>query len=217
MNWHQKKTNLRFWGAGILAFLMLIIGVQSNTFAFTDPPTDPKPQIDAEHEGQLVIEESMIVNEELYKILNSKAVAGEGEPLSEGSTTAGWSIIKTETFEGIWPGAGWTVWDGDGATWGEYYWDDDDYRPYTGSYSAWSANGGANGVDPAIWGYPHLADSWMAYGPFNLSIADDAFVDFYYWNQSELYFDYFWWLVSIDGGSTWYGSSVSGDLQGWKN
>ena len=38
----------------------------------------------------------------------------------------------------------------------------------------------------------------MIYGPFDLSGASQANLDFWYWNQSEPGYDYFFWGVAGD-------------------
>ncbi len=128
---------------------------------------------------------------------------------------AGWTNLMTENFEGVFPSTGWTVFDNDGATSGEYYWDDDDYKPHWGSRSAWCARGGLNGFDPEYDYYPNDAWSWMVYGPFNLSGYSDAELLFYYWNQSESNWDKFSWAASTNG-TDYYGYSVSGGSSGWQ-
>jgi hypothetical protein len=120
----------------------------------------------------------------------------------------------SENFEGYFPSAGWEVFDDDGSTNGEYYWDDDDYKPHQGSWSAWCANGGANGLDPQYNNYPNNCKSWMIYGPFSLSDAVDAELLFYYWLDSESGYDYFYWVASING-TNFYGYSISGNSGGW--
>ena len=139
------------------------------------------------------------------------------EPLSETGTPSQKSLSTTimeEGFEGSFPSAGWTVFDGNGPTNGEYYWDDDDYKPRTGSWSAWPANGGANGLDPQFYYYPNSLTSWMIYGPFSLADAAAASLSFYYWLDTEVDFDWFGWYASIDG-SNFYGDDVSGESHGW--
>jgi hypothetical protein len=51
--------------------------------------------------------------------------------------------------------------------------------------------------------------SWLIYGPFNLSGASEAWIDFYFRNASEAGFDFFFWGVSIDG-TNFYGTDISG-------
>jgi hypothetical protein len=127
----------------------------------------------------------------------------------------GWNFIMTGTFEGIWPAGLWTSYDFDGATNGDYCWDDESYKPYNGSYSAWAAGGCANGVNPATTYYPNNARSYMVYGPFDLSDASDAELWFNYWDQSEVNYDWFYWMVSRDGYA-FDGSGVSGDFGTWQ-
>ncbi|MCK4722635.1 MAG: hypothetical protein KAT75_04995, partial [Dehalococcoidia bacterium] len=126
----------------------------------------------------------------------------------------GWQLIMTQDFEGIFPTGSWVAFDGDGTTNGEYYWDDDDYKPHWGSWSAWCANGGADGLDPEYYYYPNYMESWMIYGPFDLSDATDAELNFYYWLEAELDYDYFKWYASTNGAS-FYGWKISGDSGGW--
>jgi hypothetical protein len=142
------------------------------------------------------------------------------EPPQEGhapspSAVTGWNTIMSENFESVFPSGLWSVFDCNGSAYGEYYWDDDDYKPYSGSWSAWAANGGANGLDPQYYYYPNNACSWMVYGPFDLSDAVDAELLFYYWNRSESCCDYFGWYASANG-TNFYGTRVSGDSGGWR-
>ncbi|MCJ7498232.1 MAG: hypothetical protein MUO78_08880, partial [candidate division Zixibacteria bacterium] len=126
----------------------------------------------------------------------------------------GWVTIMNEDFEGYFPGAGWDVFDGNGYDYGEYYWDDDNFRPYEGSWSAWCARGGINGLDPEWNNYPDNCDSWMVYGPFSLSDAVDAELLCYYWLKSEYCCDTFFYLASID--NIWYsGWSIRGNSGGF--
>ena len=120
---------------------------------------------------------------------------------------AGWQDIMTENFEGSFPGTTWTL--GGNPTWGK-----DDYEPYTGTYSGWCARGGSLGQDPQYYYYPNNMNAWMLYGPFNLTGASDAELNFYFWLQSELNYDGLFWGASVNGNN-FYGSGVSGDSGGW--
>jgi len=125
-----------------------------------------------------------------------------------------WVTIMTEGFEGAWPSTGWRAYDGNGATDGELYWDEDDYKPHTGTQSAWCANGGANGRDPQVYDYPNYMDSWAVYGPFSLADASEAELEFWVWNASEPSYDYFRWLASADC-TNYYGYRMSIPTDGW--
>ena len=120
-----------------------------------------------------------------------------------------------EDFDGTFPDSTWRVLDHDGSKNGEYYWDDDDFKPFNGKSSAWVANGGSNGLDPEFYNYPDNLQTWMIYGPFDLSDAANANFTFNYWNVSEINYDYLGWYASPDGNN-FYGMRVSGNSQGWK-
>ena len=126
-----------------------------------------------------------------------------------------WTTPMTETFEGAFPTGLWNVFDNDGAAYGEYYWDDDDFKPQPPSYwSAWVANGGVNGVDPQYNNYANDMDTWMMYGPFDLSGCSAADFEFYYWNKSEANYDFFGWGASPNGSNV-YGWELSGSQESW--
>jgi len=125
------------------------------------------------------------------------------------ATPADWQTIVYEGFEGVFPGSGWTLVDqsNDGY---ERLWDDESYRPYSGSWSAWPAGGGAHRLDPASNNYPPNMDSWMVYGPFDLSNATDAQAVFSLWRAIEPNYDYVFFGASPDGqsfsGAQWDGT-----------
>ena len=117
------------------------------------------------------------------------------------------TVILDEGFEGTFPG-NWTV-TGDGGV----YWDDTFYRPHFGSWSVWCADGGANG-QPAGGNYLNDMETWLRYGPFNLSDAVAGSVSFWLWNDSEFNFDFIKWMVSINGVN-YSGIQLSGTTNGW--
>ena len=114
-----------------------------------------------------------------------------------------WSLLN-ETFEGYWPGTGWSV---SGAP----TWDDTSYDHHGGSWSGWCAG---SSLDPAN-GYANNMWAWMVYGPFSLYDAANAQVTFWYKNYSEAGWDYFRWLYSTGDGFHEAGS-VSGDQNTWR-
>jgi hypothetical protein len=132
------------------------------------------------------------------------------------STPDPWVTIVTENFEGVFPGA-WTVID-DLPGYGEYYWAKRSCRAYGGSYSGWAVGGGANGGPLACFSnYPAYADSWMIYGPFDLTDATDAELRFKAWVNTESpthLYDYLCRFASVNGAN-FYGDCISGDSAGW--
>lgn len=113
----------------------------------------------------------------------------------------GWSVILSEDFEsGI--GDDWINVDRDGALNGDYKWG---ARPIEntiagGSLSAWGVGGGQDGeqLNPVVDGYPKNVESWLIYGPMNLSLADDAEISFNWWFDAYAT-DTFALLTSTDG------------------
>ncbi len=139
--------------------------------------------------------------------------SSKGNSIQVPASLDGWTTITSEDFEGAFPGPGWSVFDADGTTNGEYYWDDDSYRQHSGSWSAWVANGGADALLPPT-DYANNMNSWLVYGPFDLSDAVDAELSFYYWLESEESYDFLGWYASIDN-TNYHGSLTSGNSGGW--
>lgn len=129
---------------------------------------------------------------------------------------ARWNWLEYELFEGSWPDAGWRTYDCNGSTGGDRYWDDESYKPKTGSWSAWPAGAGANYLNPYTSFYGNNACAWMIYGPFSLQYASAAKLTFNYWNQSERNYDWFEWMASCNGVN-FYGTKTSGDSAGWRS
>ena len=125
--------------------------------------------------------------------------------------------LMYETFEGSFPADNdWNRFnDGDSAP---YAWDDDNARANAGSWACWCADiafDDADDLDPEDDNYPNNLDSWMIYGPFDLSTASEAYLMFDYWNLSEENFDEFSWMASTNG-TNFSGYVTSGDSDGWQ-
>jgi len=126
----------------------------------------------------------------------------------------GWLTIASQNFEGTFPGA-WVVWDDNGTSYGEYTWGKRTCRPYAGSYSGWGVGGGAQGAALSCGSnYPHNADGWMVYGPFDLRDVIAAELRFKLWLYTESDNDYVFRGASVDGVN-FYGYATSGNTQGW--
>lgn len=122
------------------------------------------------------------------------------------SHSNGWQIIKHENFEGYFPNEGWARFDGNPNDGKEYLWDDDNHRHNLGYYAAWPARAGVDGYDPSTTpSYPPNMNSWMVYGPFDLSDAVFAQVNFELWRQIETIYDQVGFLYSSDMGASWEG------------
>ncbi|MBI5414589.1 S8 family serine peptidase, partial [Candidatus Peregrinibacteria bacterium] len=125
---------------------------------------------------------------------------------------AGWQTIMTENFEGAFPpgGSSWQAYDNNSNS-GNDYWDDVNCHPHTGSWSAWAA---ATGDMPDCGQYDNNMNSWMVYGPFNLSDANEAELNFYFQNDSEQNWDFFGYYASING-LNYSGFQNTGSTGGW--
>ena len=98
------------------------------------------------------------------------------------SLPQGWQDLVNETFDSGTIGTGWVVTDTGG---GGHLWTVTDTRSASPSYSAWAV-----GSNP----YADNVDSWLIYGPIDLSKIF----------QADLTFD--WWLDSAPGD--WFGWCV---------
>ena len=112
----------------------------------------------------------------------------------------GWHDIVIEGFEGAWPASGWSLYDysNDGY---ERLWGDDNYRSFGGNWSAWPVSGGADGGDASVYlTYPNDTNSWMIYGPFDMSDASAGELQFQLWREIEA--DYDWLFAGVSGNGT---------------
>jgi len=109
-------------------------------------------------------------------------------------------IVHEQTFEGAFPAPGWTVRDASADGY-DRTWDDDNYRAHQGAWAAWPANGGKDAVKPSPGNdnYPNNLDSWMIYGPFDLSDAVGTYVSFWRWREIEQDLDFLKLEISFDG------------------
>jgi len=134
---------------------------------------------------------------------------------------SGWTTITSLDFEGAFPG-GWSVSDQSSYDGGQYYWGKRNCQVATGSYSGWAVGGGANGgVLSCGSNYPNYVESWMVYGPFDLSSAQAAELIFKRWLNSEQWPDlsYGDWLCALrsTNGTNFSGSCSSGNSAGWED
>lgn len=130
-----------------------------------------------------------------------------GRPTEPRATQlSGWQVAFAEDWESGFDSNTWTTIDRDGAANGDYRWDT---RPIEntiagGDLSAWSVGGGQDGVgrDPETDGYPGNADSWLIYGPMDMTGIEDA----------DLSFNY---LFEADAGDV-FSVLLSTDTQNWE-
>ena len=102
--------------------------------------------------------------------------------------------IVTEDFEGSFPTGLWKIYAQQDFT--DAYWGIEQVA--SNNNAAWCAGSGTQAIIYGT-GYANSMKSWMVYGPFDLSDASWAALNFYYYNSCEPGVDKFWWLASEDG------------------
>lgn len=103
-----------------------------------------------------------------------------------------WQTVVSEGFDAGIPADG--LWDCDhDPTWGTT-----SVKSFSGSNSIWCAAGGDHGVDPATSSYPGNVDSWIVYGPLDLSKTTGAEMTFMLSCQIRENLDWIYWETSTD-------------------
>lgn len=129
----------------------------------------------------------------LLMLLPATRSLGAGRAVS-----TGWQDLLNESFDtGI--GASWTVTDTGTMDGGEYMWGITTFT-YTSPITAvWAVGGGNNGgaLTPGVDDYPRNVDSWLIYGPLDLSDVFQAELNFNFWLDVGKG-DYFAWCVLTD-------------------
>ena len=200
----------------VLGIVILLTAALGSQFGTGNLARAQAASGESTQEGANAAQPAAFSLDELPASLGTPATDTAGTATPE-QVEAGWTALMSETFEGDFPTGLWSVVDANGTTGGDVYWEQDDFKPYTGAWSAYAARGGVDGVEPneTEFYYPNDMDSVMAYGPFDLSNCAAAYFDFNYWNLSESPFDLFAWYASSDG-LEYEGSSVTGDSGGWR-
>jgi Zn-dependent metalloprotease len=141
----------------------------------------------------------------------------ESNSASELTISGGtWQTILSENFDTLaFPYGLWRAFDNNGSTGGNLFWDDQNCVSHDPSWSLWAAAGGTNRLNACADDYVNNMDSWVTYGPFDLSGSTDGLLDFHLNNVSELDYDLFKWLVSVDG-THFYGYQTCGNSNGWQ-
>lgn len=124
-----------------------------------------------------------------------------------------WTTILVEGFEAA-PGPLWQFRDDNGASFGAYQWGRRDCQPFSGSYSAWAAGGGADGETLACGSaYPANVATTMIYGPFSLADAQMGQVRFKLrYDQMSPNADFCWFASD---GTTAGGRCLNAQPVGW--
>jgi hypothetical protein len=130
------------------------------------------------------------------------------------------TTLLNEDFEGAFPGD-WSVLAGPGCG---YVWDDVACTAHGGNWSVWAGDERVqpscldlNPCSPDFDGYADDTDTWLVWGPFNLSDVgplDPATFSHWQWLDTEPGFDVLFWGVSVDGTNFW-GTQASGNSGGY--
>ena len=131
-----------------------------------------------------------------------------GAAVESAATTAAWSTVFFEGFEGVFPSGLWALRDTNGAAGGTYVWNDVSNRHYGGYWSAHPKGGPA---------YTNIMASQMMWGPFSLVGAQAAELRFNFFLISESGYDYLRYGYSCNNGVTWTDYSLSGNYVNWRS
>ncbi|HXV96939.1 MAG TPA: hypothetical protein VEC93_00845, partial [Anaerolineae bacterium] len=128
------------------------------------------------------------------------------------NTQAAREFITQENFDvDPFPNASWVSFDDNGSS---FIWDDVACFSRSGSWSMWAGAidwpvTGPNPCPGSLNNYPVNTELWLMYGPFSLNAANEAWVDFYFRNESEAGFDFLFWGASTNS-TDFFGSQLSG-------
>lgn len=131
-----------------------------------------------------------------------------------------WITKFKETFEEIFPGywqlSSYLYVDGhyvdvtDLVSWGKR-----NCHAASGSFGGWAVGGGSVGNGSSCGdSYPDNIETWMVYGPFDLSQVTDGVMSLKIWSDDEYGYDEMGWGVSLDN-DMFYGRIFTGDSNGW--
>ncbi len=141
----------------------------------------------------------------------SRAATPAAEPTTESGAAAETTVtLLSDGFEGSFPGV-WQLWPEQQTTgWGR-----STHRAASGMASAWCAAGGSS-PQPAGAHYVPNMNTWIFAGPFDLSDATAASMEFDLWIASETNVDLISWAISLDD-NTYYGPTRSGLAAQWEH
>ncbi|MFH1734060.1 MAG: T9SS type A sorting domain-containing protein, partial [bacterium] len=136
-----------------------------------------------------------------------------------------WHILTNEPFQGdapTWPWGNWTIYPNRNyfQTGPPYVWGIQDYIYKfngTDAQALWCV-GLPPSLDPEFDDYIPNTNSWVRYGPFNLSNAVAARASFWYYNVSQVVSDYVrWGGYNVDSFQMYEGGRHSGETTQWQN
>lgn len=175
----MNRTNQHLGVVLIATFVILIIiavaltslSRMTSSVSAVAPPT-PVPPFDGEAFTAVI--DSSLLNQ---------------TPVNIALANADWTEVLSETFESA-LGIGWTSVDVSTTDSGEYKWEREDFTPSPtmgDTTSAWAVGGGleGSGLTVNVDGYPNNVDSWLIYGPIDMSGVISASLTFDYWLEVD--------------------------------
>ncbi|HVN33175.1 MAG TPA: M6 family metalloprotease domain-containing protein [Thermoanaerobaculaceae bacterium] len=185
---------------------------------------DPTPGLLGNRTDTSVSVTVTVGNSYFWKVV-AKNTCGEASAPAAGTWafTAGGPggvTILSDDFEGSFPGK-WKVYGVQGHA-GSAMWGQVSCRTNGGSGAVWCAGGGSPS-QPACTAYIQDHGTFLIYGPFDLSDASEATVDFDAWydindgGDPDNATDWVAWLFSVDGKSFPTGDGATGTSQGWEH
>lgn len=131
-----------------------------------------------------------------------------------------WTTLFSETFEGAFPGE-WSLYSYwfNGTDWqnvtSAMSWGKRTCQANSGSYGGWAVGGGTYGSAlQCMDGYPDDIETWMVYGPIDLSQVKDGYISIKLWLDIEYKYDFVGWGLSLDN-DTVYGNAFTGYSGSW--
>ncbi len=131
-----------------------------------------------------------------------------------------WTNLFSETFEGAFPGE-WSLYSYwfNGTDWqnvaSAISWGKRTCQANSGSYGGWPVGGGTYGSAlQCLDGYADDIETWMVYGPLDLSQVKDGYISIKLWLDIENKYDFVGWGISLDN-DTVYGNAFTGYSGSW--
>ena len=131
-----------------------------------------------------------------------------------------WTNLFSETFEGAFPGD-WSLYSYwfNGTDWqnvtSAISWGKRTCQANNGSYGGWAVGGGTYGSAlQCLDGYADDIETWMVYGPLDLSQVKDGYISIKLWLDIENKYDFVGWGISLDN-ETVYGNAFTGYSGSW--
>ncbi|MFZ3078814.1 MAG: hypothetical protein WA109_03935 [Bellilinea sp.] len=131
-----------------------------------------------------------------------------------------WTNLFSETFEGTFPGE-WSLYSYwfNGTEWqnvtSAISWGKRTCQANSGSNGGWAVGGGTYGSAlQCMAGYADNIETWMVYGPIDLSQIKDGYISIKLWLDIENNYDFVGWGVSLDN-VTVYGNAFTGYSGSW--